>query len=138
MPSALADHASMPEVAQPQRRGSGDTDTLRQAARPPPPPPPPPPTREVPTKDAAVCATDDEAVVPRKRPVDKRSFDYLWRSGVAGGVAGCAAKTAVAPLDRVKILFQASNPQFLNSSHTSRSEPSSYRARSTRRPSADS
>ncbi|KAL4797864.1 mitochondrial carrier domain-containing protein [Aspergillus venezuelensis] len=43
---------------------------------------------------------------------NKRSFDYLLRSGFAGGVAGCAAKTVVAPLDRVKILFQASNPQF--------------------------
>lgn len=44
--------------------------------------------------------------------VDKQSMAYLWRSGVAGGVAGCVAKTVVAPLDRVKILFQASNPQF--------------------------
>lgn len=33
-------------------------------------------------------------------------------SGTAGGIAACAAKTVVAPLDRVKILFQASNPQF--------------------------
>ncbi|CAK7233601.1 coenzyme A transporter [Sporothrix bragantina] len=47
-----------------------------------------------------------------KNKVDKQSFDYLWRSGVAGGVAGSVAKTIVAPLDRVKILFQASNPQF--------------------------
>ncbi|CAK7568721.1 MAG: coenzyme A transporter [Sporothrix epigloea] len=47
-----------------------------------------------------------------KKMVDKQSFDYLWRSGVAGGVAGSVAKTIVAPLDRVKILFQASNPQF--------------------------
>ncbi|KAH7319912.1 mitochondrial carrier domain-containing protein [Stachybotrys elegans] len=41
-----------------------------------------------------------------------RSWDYVWRSGVAGGLAGCAGKTVVAPLDRVKILFQASNPRF--------------------------
>ncbi|KAA8648160.1 coenzyme A transporter [Aspergillus tanneri] len=46
------------------------------------------------------------------KPVDKRSVDYIARSGLAGGLAGCAAKTVVAPLDRVKILFQASNPQF--------------------------
>ncbi|KAJ5611842.1 Mitochondrial carrier protein LEU5 [Penicillium herquei] len=44
--------------------------------------------------------------------VKKRSLDYALRSGLAGGFAGCAAKTVVAPLDRVKILFQSSNPQF--------------------------
>ncbi|OAX34741.1 mitochondrial carrier [Rhizopogon vinicolor AM-OR11-026] len=43
---------------------------------------------------------------------DKNSIDYAIRSGIAGGLAGCIAKTAVAPLDRVKILFQASNPDF--------------------------
>ncbi|KAH7883217.1 mitochondrial carrier domain-containing protein [Phlebopus sp. FC_14] len=50
------------------------------------------------------------ASVSSKR--DKRSLDYAIRSGLAGGLAGCVAKTAVAPLDRVKILFQASNPDF--------------------------
>ncbi|PGH03314.1 hypothetical protein AJ79_07392 [Helicocarpus griseus UAMH5409] len=44
--------------------------------------------------------------------LDKRSLDYILRSGMAGGLAGCAAKTIVGPLDRVKILFQTSNPQF--------------------------
>lgn len=43
---------------------------------------------------------------------DKQSWDYIIRSGLAGGIAGCVAKTAIAPLDRVKILFQASNPEF--------------------------
>ncbi|KAK3051890.1 coenzyme A transporter [Extremus antarcticus] len=44
--------------------------------------------------------------------IPKQSLDYALRSGLAGGIAACAAKTIVAPLDRVKILFQASNPQF--------------------------
>ncbi|KAL5594711.1 hypothetical protein BROUX41_001626 [Berkeleyomyces rouxiae] len=56
-------------------------------------------------------AATTAAVAPRK-PRNKHSLDYVWRSGVAGGLAGCAAKTIVAPLDRVKILFQSNNPQF--------------------------
>ncbi|KAL2167400.1 hypothetical protein VTG60DRAFT_1350 [Thermothelomyces hinnuleus] len=66
-----------------------------------------------PRKEPAVCPTDDEAQVPRKTSKDKQSFDYVWKSGVAGGMAGCAAKTIVAPLDRVKILFQSHNPHFV-------------------------
>ncbi|KUI60693.1 Mitochondrial carrier protein LEU5 [Cytospora mali] len=53
---------------------------------------------------------ENDAVVTK---VDKQSLEYLWRSGTAGGFAGCAAKTVVAPLDRVKILFQARNPLFV-------------------------
>jgi solute carrier family 25 protein 16 len=63
--------------------------------------------------------------------VDKKSPEYLMKSMIAGGIAGCAvcpmytgmlwkhwltyktqAKTVVGPLDRVKILFQTRNPQF--------------------------
>ncbi|KAG1198450.1 hypothetical protein G6F35_012639 [Rhizopus arrhizus] len=43
---------------------------------------------------------------------NKRSLDYVLRSGIAGGVAGCLAKTTIAPLDRIKILFQSRNPIF--------------------------
>ncbi|AEO66850.1 uncharacterized protein THITE_2088327 [Thermothielavioides terrestris NRRL 8126] len=91
-------HASMPGASMPhQPREAGDV----------------PRAIVVPRKEPAVCPTDDEARVPRKAVQDKRSFDYVWRSGVAGGVAGCAAKTVVAPLDRVKILFQSRNPHFV-------------------------
>ncbi|KAI1386380.1 mitochondrial carrier protein LEU5 [Hypoxylon trugodes] len=58
-------------------------------------------------------SVDEEPPIARKEnEPDKRSLDYVIRSGIAGGLAGCAAKTTVAPLDRVKILFQTSNPQF--------------------------
>lgn len=67
---------------------------------------------------------------------DKQNLHYIVRSGIAGGVAGCVvrlalflilicvnrvsqAKTVVAPLDRVKILFQASNPDYTKYAGTS-------------------
>ncbi|OSC96704.1 mitochondrial carrier [Trametes coccinea BRFM310] len=50
--------------------------------------------------------------MPPHAPKDRQNLSYALRSGFAGGVAACVAKTVVAPLDRVKILFQASNPDF--------------------------
>lgn len=64
---------------------------------------------------ANLFASTSEASVAVPLPnekLNKQSMDYIIRSGLAGGLAGCAAKTVVGPLDRVKILFQASNPQF--------------------------
>ncbi|XP_075698857.1 solute carrier family 25 member 16-like [Rhinoderma darwinii] len=37
---------------------------------------------------------------------------YLLRSFVAGGIASCCAKTAVAPLERIKILFQGQSVHY--------------------------
>lgn len=44
--------------------------------------------------------------------LDKKSVHYVMVTAVAGGLAGCSAKTLIAPLDRIKILFQTSNPEF--------------------------
>ncbi|MGH0157542.1 UNVERIFIED_CONTAM: hypothetical protein FKN15_066459 [Acipenser sinensis] len=45
-------------------------------------------------------------------PTPARKEYYWLRSFVSGGVAGCCAKTTIAPLDRVKILLQAHNPHY--------------------------
>lgn len=76
MPTALAEHASMSALSQHQSREDieGTVGSLSK-------------------DEVAICPTDDEAVVPRKQ-VDKQSFDYLWRSGTAGGLAGCAVSLA--------------------------------------------
>lgn len=47
------------------------------------------------------------------RTIDKHSLEYVIRLGIAGGISGSASKTLIAPLDRIKILFQTSNPEFL-------------------------
>ena len=44
--------------------------------------------------------------------INKNSMDYVIRSGIAGGLSGACAKSLIAPLDRIKILFQTSNPHY--------------------------
>ncbi|XP_010770369.1 solute carrier family 25 member 16 [Notothenia coriiceps] len=44
-------------------------------------------------------------------PPAERDYHFV-RSFVAGGVAGCCAKSTIAPLDRIKILLQAQNPHY--------------------------
>ncbi|KAI0905801.1 mitochondrial carrier domain-containing protein [Ustulina deusta] len=108
MPSALPNHGSIAEM----REGNADIlvgkvdGALRRAST---------VITTATDKDSSPApVAGDRAVAAGqgKQKPNKHGMDYIIRSFVAGGVAGCAAKTTVAPLDRVKILFQTSNPQF--------------------------
>jgi solute carrier family 25 protein 16 len=44
---------------------------------------------------------------------DKKTHSYRIKTTIAGGLAGCIAKTALAPMDRIKILFQTSHQNYL-------------------------
>ncbi|MGH0115583.1 UNVERIFIED_CONTAM: hypothetical protein FKN15_024913 [Acipenser sinensis] len=52
------------------------------------------------------------STAPPGLPTPARKEYYWLRSFAAGGIAGCCAKTTIAPLDRVKILLQAHNPHY--------------------------
>jgi solute carrier family 25 protein 16 len=43
-------------------------------------------------RELAICPTDDDAITPEKKQPDKQSFDYIWRTGLAGGLAGSAVR----------------------------------------------
>ncbi|KAF5927904.1 hypothetical protein HPG69_009270 [Diceros bicornis minor] len=61
---------------------------------------------------AALAAADPPPAMPGAGgPTARRDF-YWLRSFLAGGIAGCCAKTTVAPLDRVKVLLQAHNHHY--------------------------
>lgn len=65
------------------------------------------------TKSTNITALKTETTSkPLNHQIDKQSMEYILRSGLAGGLAGISAKTLIAPLDRVKILFQTNNPHY--------------------------
>lgn len=41
-------------------------------------------------KEPALCPTDQETITPKAKKYHKQSLEYVWRSGLAGGLAGCA------------------------------------------------
>ena len=47
-------------------------------------------------REKAMGTKNNEVVTPMKagRPktIDKQSLDYVWRTGLAGGLAGCAVR----------------------------------------------
>jgi hypothetical protein len=85
MPSALINNGSQPPLPKEESR---QMEQLRKA-------------------ESSVCPTDSETIALRKTPLathptddaismekkkkpHRQSFEYIWRTGVAGGLAGCA------------------------------------------------
>src|ERR1700761_3660388 len=86
MPVAGSGHAArISQSSQPPEMESrGATSRLLAA------PPPGPEQRLFPRPDTPVTLTGKGAHGPKE--LDKRSLDYILRSGFAGGLAGCAVR----------------------------------------------
>ena len=60
-------------------------------------------------RDPKLCPTDAEAIVPnregqKKKKLDKQSWEYVSKSGIAGGIAGCAvSKLSIQPRKNTKL-----------------------------------
>lgn len=72
MPPALLSHASQTATTDKPRQMDGVATKRRT--------------------DPALCPTDDDAIAPKRKSPEKRSLEYVWRSGLAGGLAGCAVR----------------------------------------------
>ncbi len=92
MPSALVNNVPrqrqsllVPQNESRQMDGEGDVAQKRPAIC---------PTDEetvaLEKKRIALCPTDNEDSILEKKKPHKQSFEYIWRTGVAGGLAGSA------------------------------------------------
>jgi solute carrier family 25 protein 16 len=84
MPSAIINNAPRPSILKDESRKMDEVRQTRPAI--------------YPTDDEAVelqkklasCSTDNDSISREKKKPHKQSFEYIWRTGVAGGLAGSA------------------------------------------------
>lgn len=90
MPGASAGHAAT--VSQPSQPSQMEPDHASRRLLEEPPPSGLRARHNIPeVHDASVAVSG--AVRQHEKRIDKKSFDYIVRSGVAGGLAGCAVST---------------------------------------------
>ena len=70
MPSALFSNASPPAMLKDKSREMDVSKSQKQ--------------------ELAICPTDDDTIAPKAKKPHKQSLDYIWRTGLAGGLAGSA------------------------------------------------
>ncbi|KAF6775442.1 hypothetical protein AHF37_04475 [Paragonimus kellicotti] len=56
---------------------------------------------------ASVIDIGEDMLVPDDFTEEEKKSGEAWKTLVAGGVAGCVSRTATAPLDRIKLTWQA-------------------------------
>lgn len=94
MPEVSSGHAAaLSQPSQPSQMDQPATAHRRLLDDPSPPPPLRPRTRLPEVDDASVAISG--AVRAEQKLINTRSIDYVIRSGVAGGLAGCAVSTTV-------------------------------------------
>jgi hypothetical protein len=55
-------------------------------------------------RQPVLCPTDADAIVPDSKPkLDKHSLEYVVKSGIAGGLAGCAVRFGILSYNTIAI-----------------------------------
>lgn len=65
-------------------------------------------------KRSVVLDIGEQLAVPDEFTEEERQSGYVWRQLMSGAVAGCVARTATAPLDRLKVFRQVHSSSFFS------------------------
>lgn len=83
MPFRSPGHVDQEDLAHGANSGQGTQSAARAELR---------------RRQPSICPTDDDADLGRVTKLDKQSTEYIWKSGLAGGLAGCAVSMSCVQL----------------------------------------